>query len=289
MKLVAHLFRGLAAVAILIAGAHQGLAAKANEARVTHIVRDVKLLPSSAGVRPAAIDDRIAEDTGVRTGDKSRSELTFADLTITRLGANTVYSYDKAGRGVELGGGSVLLRVPKDSGGGNVRTKAVTVAVTGTTLILETTAAGRNKLIVLEGGARLSLRNVRGQSRSLRAGQMLDVPAGARTLPEPTDIDLDQLMKTHPLITGFRPLPSRDLIAAAGQDQGARPGGEPVFQGRPVSGQPVGFQPTVGIGLPLFPGARNPSRPGGGRAGSRPRPSRPPAKSPNDDDSKGPR
>lgn len=208
------------------------------------------------------MNDRVREGVAVRTGDKSRSELTFTDLTISRLGANTIFSFNKAGRSVQLDAGSVLVRVPKDSGGGNVRTNAVAVAITGTTLIVETTRAGRNKLIVLEGSSRLSLAKNRAQSREVRGGQMLDVPAGATTLPMPVNIDVDQVMKTHPLIVGFPALPSRDLIAATGRNPGG-PNGEPVYQGQPVTGSPVSLQPRVPtFRLPPFgPSTRNPSRP----------------------------
>src|ERR1700716_2933799 len=153
-----------------------GVAVAANkEARVTQVVRDVKLLPSDAAARAAAVNDKVAEDTGVRTGGDSRSELTFSDLTITRLGSNSIFSFNKAGRNVQLESGSILLRVPKDSGGGSIKTSAVTVAVTGTTVILESTRAGRNKLIVLEGSARLSLVKYPKQFQNVRAAQMVDV------------------------------------------------------------------------------------------------------------------
>jgi FecR protein len=180
-----------------------------NEARVTRIIQDVKLLSSKSAARPAAVNDKVREGTDVRTGDDSRSELTFVDLTITRLGANTVFSFNNAGRNVELGSGSILLRVPKNSGGARMRTDAVTVAITGTTLILEAARSGRNKLLVLEGGARLFLNKHPRESAYVRAGQMLDVPAGATKLPSPVDIDLDQIMKTSPLITDFPPLPGQ--------------------------------------------------------------------------------
>ena len=149
----------------------------------------------------------------MRTGDQSRSELTYADLTITRLGANSVYNYKNAGRSVDLGGGSILLRVPKDSGGATVRAPAVSVAVTGTTFIIEAMRGGRSKLTVLEGSTRISLNKNSSQKKNVRGGQMIDVPAGATTLPDPVNINLNQVMKTHPLIVGFPPLPSRDAIA----------------------------------------------------------------------------
>ena len=237
------------------------------EARVTQVVQDVKLLPADAQPRVAAVNDQVREGIAVRTGDKSRSELTFADLTISRLGANTIFSFNKAGRSVQLDGGSILVRVPKDSGGGNVRTNTVSVAITGTTLILETTRAGRNKLIVLEGNARLSLVKYRGQWRDVRGGQMLDVPAGATELPMPQNIDVNQVMKTHPLIVGFPPLPSRNLIADVGRRPPPfGPGDEPVYPGRPAGGAPIvsGGLPFPGIGLPpIYPGRNNPGRPPG--------------------------
>jgi len=212
-----------------------GLAVAANkEARVTQVVRDVKLLPSDAAARAAALNDKVSEDTGVRTGGDSRSELTFSDLTITRLGSNSIFSFNKAGRNVQLESGSILLRVPKDSGGGSIKTSAVTVAVTGTTVILESARGGKSKLITLEGGARLSLSKHARETRYVKAGQMLDVPAGATTLPMPVDIDLNEVMKTHPLITGFGPLPSRDLITQAAQQQNTTASTGPNFPIVPI-------------------------------------------------------
>ena len=37
-------------------------------------------------------------------------------------------------------------------------------------------------------------------------------PSDANRIPEPKAVDLDRLMKTSPLIVGFRPLPSQNLI-----------------------------------------------------------------------------
>jgi len=212
-----------------------GLAVAASkEARVTQVIRDVKLLPSDAAARAAAVNDRVAEDTGVRTGGDSRSELTFSDLTITRLGSNSIFSFNKAGRNVQLESGSILLRVPKDSGGGSIKTSAVTVAVTGTTVILESARGGQSKLITLEGGARLSLTKHARETRYVKAGQMLDVPVGATTLPMPVNIDLNEVMKTHPLITDFGPLPSRDLITQAAQQQNTTASTGPNFPIVPI-------------------------------------------------------
>jgi hypothetical protein len=250
----------LMVASVLIAGYLLAEDSPKKEARVTRIIRDVKVLPSGSPARPAALDEMVRENTGVRTGDESRSELTFADLTITRLGANTVFTFNRAGRSVELGNGSMLLRVPKDSGGATIRTNAVTVGITGTTVIFEGNRAGRSKLIVLEGGASLRLVKYPKEFKRVLAGQMLDVKAGATTLPEPVTVDLRRIMKSHPLITDFPPLPSQALIVAAMQNQqGSAAKGERVYSSSPVTGQPVSGPPTgyvpplIGGGGAVFP------------------------------------
>ena len=234
--------------------------AASDAARVTKIVRDVKLLPKGANAEPASLNDQVSSETGVRTGDRSRSELTFTDLTIERLGSNTVFHFNKGGRVVQLDSGSMLLRIPKNSGGAQMQTRAVTVGVSGTTLILETTSAGRNKLYVLEGSARLALRRNPRESVTLQGGQMEDVPAGATKLPPPVNFDVNDVMQKHPLISDFPPLPSRDLIYA----NAARP-----VQGQPVGGGPIIIPPVIG---PILGGtgvAINPGPIGGGSGRSR--------------------
>ena len=222
------------------------IGAGSKEARVTQIIREVKLLPADKAAREAALNDKVSEDTGVRTGGDSRSELTFPDLTITRLGANTIFSFNKSGRTANVETGSILLRVPKDSGGGSIRSSAVTVAVTGTTVIFEGSRGGRSKLITLEGSSRVSLKRNPKEFRRVLAGQMIDVPAGATTLPMPVNVDLNQIMRTHPLITDFKPLPSQPLIMAAAQQPQPEPP-PPSCSGPTISIVPViNFGPNLG-------------------------------------------
>ena len=97
-------------VAVALAAGNATIHGAASEARVTQVIRVVNLLPNESSPKPATVNDVIHDDTGVRTGDNSKSELTFPDLTITRLGANSIYSFNRAGRSVDLGGGSILLR-----------------------------------------------------------------------------------------------------------------------------------------------------------------------------------
>jgi len=251
----------------VIAGAASfiGYAIAANppkkEARVTQIIRDVQLQPVGATPRPAVQDDQVNENTGVRTGDESRSELTFEDLTITRLGANTIFSFNKAGRSGALESGSILLRVPKNSGGAEFRTRAVTVGITGTTVILESTRIGNANLIVLEGDARLRLVKYPKEFKNVRAGQMLNVQGDSMKLPAPEEVDLDQVRKTHPLLTDFPPLPSDDLIRTAIKKQQGRGSGPaastPTPPPAPTPTGPIGVNPLPG---PTFTPRNFPTR-----------------------------
>jgi len=187
------------------------------EAHVTQVVNDVKLLPEQAPPRPATVNDSIRNGTAVRTGTESRSELTFTDQTIARLGANTIFSFSEGTRNLDLGGGAMLLRVPKNAGGAKITTAAVTAAVTGTTLIMEnhppTKAQPRPyfKIIVLEGTVRAYQPKHVGDSVLIHSGEMLIGRPGS-PLPNPVHVDLKRLVKTSRLINGFRPLASANLI-----------------------------------------------------------------------------
>lgn len=194
------------------------IAGPLQEARVTQIMKDVKLLPSKAAPRPASVNDGVREGTAVRTGVDSRSELTFTDQTITRLGASTIWSFDGGTRKMDLGGGAMLLYVPKGAGGAQVKTAAVTAAVTGTTILFEYHKNPGYKLIVLEGGVKLFLTGNPGQFIIVNAGEM--VIGLGDGLGKKVVVDLEGVLKSK-LIDGFPPLPSLSLILAAIKNQGS--------------------------------------------------------------------
>jgi hypothetical protein len=101
------------------------------QAKVTQVIQDVRVLPSNASPRPAAVNDDVHQGTAVQTGVQSRSELTFKDQTITRLGEKTIFSVGKGPRTIDLGSGQFLLYAPKKAGGAKVKAGPVTAAITG--------------------------------------------------------------------------------------------------------------------------------------------------------------
>ncbi len=195
------------------------MAAGLKQATVTRIIQDVQLLPSEASPRPAVVNDIVRQKTAVRTGADSRTELTFTDRTLTRLGANTLFSFNEGTRSIDLGGGAMLLSVPKGAATTRIMTAGVSAGISGGTALGEYHRDAYSKFIVLEGVARIYLRHRLGESLLLHAGQMIILKPDAKHLPDPVDIDLGRLMKTCLLIVGFPPLHNEPLIADAIQQQ----------------------------------------------------------------------
>src|SRR6266571_8815453 len=193
------------------------------EAQVTQVIQDVRLLPSNASPRPATVNDNVRQGTAVQTGVQSRSELTFKDQTITRLGEKTIFSVGEGARTIDLSSGQFLLYVPKKSGGAKVKMGPVTAAITGTTVLGNVNPNGTTTFTVLEGGACISLDSV-GQSVFVGAGQQLTFDPIANRLEDPVDVDLNKVL-TSPLIKDFRRLPSAPLIEQTIQNQHHAVGG----------------------------------------------------------------
>ena len=173
---------------------------------------------------------------GVKTGIKSRAELLFQDNTLTRLGAESYFTFRPGTREMSLDQGTLLLQVPKDHGGATIRSASVTASITGTTIMIEHVPKKSIKVLVLEGSLRLSLAGRLGENVSLGAGKMIILPIDAKKFPQPVTVDLRRIIKTSSLInpdlfaTSAKnqpaPLPSMSLIetAIAKQDQQRKDG-----------------------------------------------------------------
>src|SRR5439155_1413449 len=179
----------IASLAILLP--NQVSADDLKEAKVTQVIQDVKVLPSNAAPRPASLNDNVRPGTAVQTGVQSRSELTFKDKTITRLGEKTIFNVGGDGRTIDMGSGQFLLYVPKRAGGAKVKMGPVTAAITGTTVLGQVYPSGIVEFTVLEGSACLSLDRV-GQTLQVNAGQMVVYDPLAMRLENPVEVDLQE-------------------------------------------------------------------------------------------------
>src|SRR6266699_5199230 len=192
---------------------HSSAAAPLSSAEVTKIINRVSVIDPAKGGHPAVMREVIKDDLGVQTGARSRSELLFQDNTLTRIGAETFFSFKTGTRDMTLEKGSMLLQVRKGLGGAKIHTAAVTAAITGTTIMMEYSPGQYLKVLVLEGSLRLSRNGSFGNSLVLRPGKMVIMRPDAKTIPDPIDVDLAQIVRTSTLVNfpgGI--LPSMALI-----------------------------------------------------------------------------
>ena len=199
-------------VPFCVVGAERLVAAdQLQQARVSQVIQDVRVLETHGAPRPAAVNDKVTQGMGVRTGVESRAELTFTDLTLTRLGANTVFSFKQGAREIDLTSGAVLLQIPPDAPAVKVSTSAVTAAITGGTALF---AKGPpTKFMVLEGIGRFYPTGHPERAATINGGEMMTMTADGRmTKPEKFDVKL--VLKTSRLIKDFPPLENMPLVMA---------------------------------------------------------------------------
>src|SRR6266699_3505370 len=189
----------VAAVACIFS-IQQSIAGPLTSAEVTKIINRVSVVDPAKGEHPAMLRDVIKDHLGLQTAAKSRSELLFQDNTLTRIGAETFFSFKTGTRDMTLERGSMLLQVPKGLGGAKIHTAAVTAAITGTTIMMEYSPRQYLKVLVLEGSLRLSRNGSFGDSLVLRPGKMVIMRPDAKKIPEPVDVDLAQIVRTSTLV-----------------------------------------------------------------------------------------
>jgi len=129
------------------------------------------------GATPAHASEKIFEKSKVSTAAASMAELTFADTSITRVGANTSFSFQSKERLVKLEKGTVLINTPPGAGGATVECGGVTAAVTGTTFMASVDGNGNKMFVLLEGteGMRVT---AGGKTTLVRPGQAASVGGG---------------------------------------------------------------------------------------------------------------
>lgn len=194
-------------------------AAPLTESTFTEIVKDVSVVVAATkATQPAEVNAVFKAPDLVRTGPESRAELTAPDQTITRVGANTVFSFEPQNRNMDLEHGSVLFHSPKGKGGGSIRSGGAVAAVLGTTLVVSSTGTGGFKVILLEGSGKVTLPS--GKSVTLKAGQLIFILPGQTDFGPLLYINLAKLVGGSQLVNGFsHPLSSLPLIDQAIEKQ----------------------------------------------------------------------
>lgn len=189
------------------------------ESTFTEIIKEVKVVAATTRqATPARTNEVFRVPDLVRTGPDSRVEMTAPDNTITRIGANTVFTFDPVERSIRLEKGSLLFHSPAGAGGGTIKYRGTAAAVLGTTLICAVLSDGSFKTLVLEGQGQVTLANKR--SVTLNAGEMVVVRPDGNDFGPVEIVNLGSLASRLLLVVGFsNRLSSLPLIASAIQRQ----------------------------------------------------------------------
>lgn len=208
-------FAALAAALLVAIGIPaDALATSIDSSTITQVVKDVAILqPGAKAKRAAQVSATFAVPDIMKTGSDSRAEMLAPDGTTTRVGANTLFSFEPQKREINLQKGSILFNSPTGKGGGTIKTAAATASVLGTTLIVATTPNGGFKVLLLEGTGQV--KTAKGRFRTLKAGQLVFALPGGE-LSAVLSFQLAQQTGASALVAGFRkPLPSLAKIEAA--------------------------------------------------------------------------
>ncbi len=168
-------------------------AAPLQQARVSQVIQDVRLLEPHATPRPAVVNDKVTLGRAVRTGVESRAELTFTDFTLTRLGANTIFSLTAGAREIDLTNGTILVQVPAKAAPVKINTASVTVGITGGTALLST--GPPLKFMVLEGVGTIYPKGHPEKAVTVHSSEMVMVTADGR-ITQPTEFDVKLVLET---------------------------------------------------------------------------------------------
>jgi len=184
------------------------------KATLTEVVNNVSIIDrSSKKTSGAKVQQVLNAPNFLRTGADSRAELIAPDQTVTRVGQNTLFSFQQDSREINLEKGSLLFQSPSGKGGGTINTPAASAAVLGTTLIVTTTKNGGFKVLLLEGKGRV--KPASGPAKTLKSGQMVYALPGG-TLSKVFTFQLSQQVAISKLVGSFKKkLPSSEKIDKA--------------------------------------------------------------------------
>jgi len=172
------------------------------EASITDLKGTVQVFENeTASASPAVIGDLIKDKRILKTGKASRAEIEFKDTSIARLGSNTVFSFDRQSRNLQLQRGAVLIQVLNPDGRCNIVTPAATASILGTAAIVEAHEEGHTDVYLLgtdqEKGMKVS--SSTGKAEFLQPGQSATLGGKSKDRFEIKTFDVKEKWETHEL------------------------------------------------------------------------------------------
>jgi hypothetical protein len=168
----------------------------------------------------ATLNDKVATDTKVGTGEKSMCELSFDDKSVTRIGENSEFSFIEQERLIKCGDGKFLVSKDPDAQPLTVTAGGVTAAIAGSTVVFDV-KGGIAHIAVVETTKGVTVTDNDGRSVTLQSGEGISAAPGGMVSTEPRPVDVKEMTSSSPLFTeqGLAPLANDALIKGVASAQ----------------------------------------------------------------------
>jgi len=204
----------LICLALIVVASHS-----ASASTVSFLKNSVYKLDNTSKVT-AALNDKVESNTQVGTGEQSMCELSLDDKSITRIGANAVFTFVEQERLVKCDKGTFLVSKDPETETMTVTTGSVTAAVNGSTVMFDVRGDATH-VAVAETTTGVVVTDKNGKSVTLQSGEGISAtPAGMATAT-PRSVDVKDLTSSSPLFTeaGLAPLANSALIKGVASAQ----------------------------------------------------------------------
>jgi len=168
----------------------------------------------------AVLNDKIESDTQVGTGEQSMCELSLDDKSITRIGANALFSFVKQERLVKCDKGTFLVSKDPETETITVTTGSVTAAINGSTVMFDVKDDATH-IAVAETTKGVIVTDKNGKSMTLQSGEGISATPNGITSSTPQSVDVKDLTSSSPLFNekGLAPLANDALIKGVASAQ----------------------------------------------------------------------
>ena len=166
------------------------------------------------------LNDKVEPDTQIGTGAQSMCELSLDDKSVTRIGANAVFTFVEQERLVKCDKGTFLVSKDPETEAMTVTTGSVTAAVNGSTVMFDVTGDATH-VAVAETTTGVVVTDKNGKSMTLQSGEGISATPAGLASATPRSVDVKDLTSSSPLFTeaGLAPLANDALIKGVASAQ----------------------------------------------------------------------
>ena len=204
----------LICLALIVVASHS-----ASATTVSFLKNSVYKIDSTNKVT-ATLNDKVESNTQVGTGEQSMCELSLDDKSVTRIGANAVFTFVEQERLVKCDKGTFLVSKDPETETMTVTTGSVTAAVNGSTVMFDVRGDATH-VAVAETTTGVVVTDKNGKSMTLQSGEGISATPSGMASAAPKSVDVKDLTSSSPLFTeaGLAPLANDALIKGVASAQ----------------------------------------------------------------------